>query len=147
MRTTRKFSVCLLAVSVSGLGLLFIFCNSVWPKEQEKASPRIKELQAKRLAVLEEIRDSAQQLFAASRVSYEDVHAAQLELLAARIAYADTQKERIKACDEAVQEAIGWQKFTQSKVESSQATRIDVLKADAFVLETQIAREKAEAGE
>jgi len=108
-----------------------------------KASPRIKELQQKRLTILEEIRDSAKQLYADSRVSYEEVHGVQLELLAARIAYVETQKQRIKACDEAMQEATAWQQFVRSKVEAGKATRVDELKANAFLLETQIAREKA----
>ncbi len=147
MRTTRKFSVFLLPVTASCVALLFVFCNSVWPEEAKKASPRVKELQQKRLAVLEEIRGAAKQLYANSRVSYEEFHAAQRELLAARIAYADTQKERIKACDDAIQEASAWQQLARAKVEASQATRVEELKANAFLLETQIAREKAEAGE
>jgi len=147
MRTTRKFSVCLLAVSASCAGLLFLFGNSVWSKEPGKANARVKELQGKRLAILEEIRDSTKQLYTNARLSYEEVYAAQVELLTARIAYADTQKERIQACDEAFKEATAWQELVRARVEASQASRVEELKAKAFLLETQIAREKAAAGE
>jgi hypothetical protein len=114
------------------------------PKKTEKANARTKELQQKRLAVLEEIHDSAKQLFASARTSFDEVHAAAAALLAARIEYAESQKDRIKVCDEAVQEAVEWQKFAQQMAQAGQATGIVELKAQAYLLEAQIAREKAE---
>jgi hypothetical protein len=144
MRSTSNFSVCLV---VTCAGLLFVFSNSVWPQETKKPNPRIKELQQKRLAVLEQVHNVAQQSFMSARSSFENVYAAKAELLAARRDYADTKEERIKACDEAVQEALNFHKVTQKQVEAGGAPRITELKAQAFVFETQLVREKVEAAE
>jgi hypothetical protein len=142
MRLTPKFSVCLAAISV---GLLFVLCNSAWPQETEKANARIKELQQQRLAVLEKICDRAKKLFTNARIEYEEVHAANRELFAARLAYADTRKDRIKVCDDAVQDALDWQKLAQQMAKQSRASALFELKSEAYLLETRIAREKAAA--
>jgi hypothetical protein len=147
MRPTPKYSVSLVAISVSCVGLLFVFCNSVWPKETEKANPRIKELHRNRLAVLEEIHDVTKQGFANAHTSYEEVLAAKRELLTSRLEYADTQKDRIEACDEAVQDALELQQVVQAMVEASRASGLAKLKAQAYLLETQIMRENAETVE
>jgi len=144
MRPTAKISVRLLVLSISCTCLLFVLCNSVWTQETKKANPNIKELQKQRLAVLEEIRDSATKLFQNARISYEDVLLAERDLLAARIAHAETRKDRIKVCDEAVQNAIESYKFLQERVKEARVTRVTELKAKAFLLETQIARANAE---
>jgi len=147
MCSTPKFSVCLVAISVGCMGLLSVFSNSVWPKETEKANSRVKELQQKRLAVLEKIHDVAKQGFANARTSQEEVHAAKLDLLAARLEYADTRKERIQVCDEALQEALEWQQIVQAMVEANRASGLAELKAQAYLLDTQITRENEETDE
>ncbi len=142
----RKFLVCTVTISTTCLGLLFVFCNSVWSNDEEKATPRLKELQQRRLEVLEAAHDSAKQLYANARASYEEVHTASADLMAARLAYAETQKERIDACDEAVQEATQWVDRAAAMVASNRASRLTVLKAQAFLLETKIMRETLGAG-
>ena len=67
--------------------------------------------------------------------------------MAARLEYAATQKDRIKACDEAVQDAIDWHARVQAMKEAGRATPVDELKAQAWLLKTQIARENAETDE
>jgi hypothetical protein len=136
-----------MTISMSCLGLLFVFCNSVWSEDEEKATPRVKELQQRRLEVLEAAHDSAKQLYANARVSYEEVHTVSAELLAARLAYAETQKERIDACDQAVQEATQWVDRAAAMVQSNRTSRLTVLKAQAYLLETQIMRENLGASE
>jgi hypothetical protein len=106
-------------------------------------NPRVKEFQQKRLAVLEKLHEVTKQLFTNEQVAYEDVHAAKVELLAARRDYADTQEGRIKACDEAVQEAVAWHTLVQARVETGRASPVDQLKAQAFLLEAQLTRENA----
>lgn len=147
MRPTPKISVRLLAISICCVGLLFVFCSSVRTQETKKVSPRIKELQKQRLAILEEVCDTAKKLFANARTTFEDVHAAERTLLDARLAYAETRKDRIKACDEAIQNAIEWHRLMQARVQASQATRLEELKARASLLEIQIMRENAKIGE
>lgn len=146
MRSTRTL-VCLVAFSAASAGLLSAFCSSVNSQETKKANPRIKELQQKRLAILEQVYDSAKQGFATARTSYEDVYAAEAALLAARLEYAETQKERIKACDAAIEGARKWQDLVHEMVASGRASRITEMKAEAYLLETQITREKIGAVE
>ena len=144
MRPTPKISVCLV---VSCVGLLFVFCNSVWPQQTKKANPRIKELQQKRLAVLEEAQKVAANLYANARIGFEQLRAVNVELFAARRDYAETRKDRIKACDDSVQEALTWIQIAQAKKEFARESGLSELSAQAFLLEAQIARENAEIGE
>jgi outer membrane protein TolC len=143
MRPSPKMSVCLAAASV---GLLLVFCNSVRTAETEKANPGIKELQQQRLAVLKEVHDIAERYFTNARISYDQVLAAQRELLAARLEYAETREDRIKACDDLIEEARAEMSHLEQMVRNGQATQVAVLKAQAYLLEVQIALAKAEAG-
>jgi len=141
MRPTSKISLCFL---VSCVGLLFVFSNSVWTQEAKKANSRIKELQQQRLVVLEQVHDTAKQLFQNARIQFESVHGAAAELFAARLEYAETQEDRIKACDDAVKAATECYEVVLAQKQASRGSEFAVLKAKAFVLEVQIAREKAE---
>lgn len=142
MRKTLKVFSCVVAICA---GLFIASGNSVWPEEAAQGgNPRIKELQQKRLAVLEAIRDSAQTLFSHGKLPYDDIHAASVDLLGARLAYARTRDERIQICDEAVKEAVAAQEIAQGMFERALTTRIPVLKAEAYVLKTQIDRQNAE---
>lgn len=143
MRASATLSVCLAAISASCVGLLFLFGNSVRSEETKKANPRIKELQKQRIAVLEDVQDATTRLYQNARTSFEDVHAASMALMAARLDYADTREERIKACDEAIEQAQRWQELVKARVEAARDTQITVMKTQAYLLEAQIAREKA----
>lgn len=137
MRPNNKLSVWLAAMSVSCAGLLLMFGNSAWSEQTKETSPRIRELQQKRLAVLEQISEVAKASFQTTRGSYEDVHSASVELFAARRDYAQTREERIKVCDEAVQEAETWLKVVVAMVEKARISPIARLQAEAFVLEAR----------
>lgn len=139
MRSTPKLSMFLLAITVICMGLPFVFSNSVWPQDARKANPRIRELQQQRLAVLDQIRDVAKKLFAKGATSFETLHAAEREHLDARLAYAETQKDRIQACEDAVQEALQLQQIVGER--KNLLSGITELRAQAFLLETQITRE------
>jgi len=147
MRLPRQFSVCQLAISVSCVALLFVFGNSVRSQEDKKDNPHVRELKQQRLAVLEEIRDTAKRLFANAMTSFHDVCSAERDLLAARIAYTETREDRIKACDEAIEGARQWLEIIKARKAAARDTSLSTLKAQAFLLETQIARENAAAGE
>lgn len=142
MRTALKICLCLVAIN---LGLLFVFCNSVWTQETKKGNARIKELQQKRLATLEEVRDTAKKLFANGLTTYEEVHTAEREFLAARLESAETREEQIKVCDQAIKEALELQQRAAQMVQIARATRLVELKAQVYLLETQIARESVGA--
>ncbi len=142
MRPTLKAFGCLLAI---GAGLFVASVRPVWPEEAAKAAPGLKELQQKRLAVLESVRDSAQVMFSHGRAGYDDVHTASIELFEARLAYSETREERTRACDEALKEAVAWQEIAQTNLERALSTRIPVLRAEAYVLRIQIERKNVEA--
>lgn len=147
MRQTNKISLRLLTIIAMCAGLIFVICNPVWTQETKKATARINELQQQRLAILEEICDVANKLYRNARIEFEGVYAAERELFIARTTYAETQKERIDACDEALKHAAEWRQIAQTRKEFARDTEIPVSKSKAFTLEVQIAREKAAPAE
>src|SRR5882672_7762656 len=102
MRRTPKSLACLVGVTGCLVSLFLAFCNPVVSNETEEKSTKIKELEQKRLAVLEKIYDLAKQGVMNGLISHDQLRAAKSELLSARLDYADTKQERIKICDEGV---------------------------------------------
>lgn len=145
MRLTSKAFVSVVTLTVCSSGLLVAFSNPVSSQEVKKGNPRIKELQQKRLTVLEQRLEIASRLYSSARLSYEEVHTASTELLTARLDYAEKRAERIRFCDEAIKNALEWKEIAQQRKESAQGTMVIVLKAEADILELQITREKLEA--
>ncbi len=118
---------------VRPLSFRFVWWRSAWaccwrfaiparPESTEKAKADIKELQQKRLAVLEQLCDVAKKLFSQARVEFTEVLAARRRLLAdAPRQRADTRQDRIKACDEAIEEARQWQAITEARFRDARA--------------------------
>lgn len=142
MRQANKISVRLLTTIAICGGLMFVICKPVLTQETKKSTARIKELQQRRLATLEEICDVATKLYRSARIEFDSVYAVERELFLARFTYAETQKERIDACDEAIKHADEWRQIAQTRKEFARDTEITVAKSQAFTLEVQIAREK-----
>ena len=138
-----------LVASGALLSVVLVLC--VWatavahPPEADMPAA-VKEMQKERLAILEQMCKVANNLFQNARVEYASVLAAQRELLAVRLDYAQTREERIKACDEAIQQAGHDQQCAEARRANARGTGLDVLKAQAYVLECQITRARAEAG-
>lgn len=143
MRSSPKISVCLAAI---GVGLLLVLGNSGLSEEPEKVQFKLKQLQQQRLAILEQTRDVAKKLFETARVEFATVHKAERELLAARLEYAETKQDRIKACDQAIADAQFFQALNKARKEGARGTDIEVLSAKEFELQAHIERLKAEAG-
>lgn len=142
MRQTKVVSVRSLGIIAICAGLMFVICNPACTQETKKSTARIKELQQQRLAILEEIRDVTTNLYRSARIEFEDVYTVEHELFIARTTYAETQKERINACDEAIKHAAEWRQIAETRKEFARGTDITVLRSKAFTLEVQIAREK-----
>ncbi|HEY4262913.1 MAG TPA: hypothetical protein VGM98_22325 [Schlesneria sp.] len=142
MRQTKKFSVRLLTIIAICASLMFVICKPVWTQETKKSTSRIKELQQQRLAILEEAREIATKLYRSARIDFDAVYAVERELFIARTTSAETQKERIDACDEAIKHAAEWRQIVETRKEFARSTEISALKSQAFTLEVQIAREK-----
>jgi hypothetical protein len=144
MRSIRT-AVCLTAIGVCCVSLLFVFSKSGSSEEAKKAGPRIRDLQQKRLVVLEKVCKAAEAIQGNASGSYAEVFAAKAALAAAQIEYAETRQDRIKACDEAVKNALDMQDLAHERAKVPGGAPFDELKADAYVLETQIRREKVAA--
>jgi outer membrane protein TolC len=147
MRRTPKSLACLLGVAGCFAGLFLAFCNPAVSNDTEEKSTKVKELEQKRLAVLEKIHDLARKGVMEGLISHEQLRAAKSELLSARLDYADSKQERIKICDEGVKDATEWQKTVQAGVQAKVFSRMDELRAEADLLEAQIARANAENDE
>jgi|GEM_PF-2704342 outer membrane protein TolC len=147
MRPSSKITLRRFAIGISCVGLLFVFCNSLWTQETKIANPNVKELQKQRLAVLVEIRDAAKKIYETGHTDLQVVLTADRALLDARVAYAEARKDRIKACDEAIQNAIEFHQSALTRKRAARATQLEVLKAQDSLLEAQIMRENAATGE
>lgn len=147
MHPTRTASVWLLTIGLSCAGVLLVVFDSARSQETKPANLRIKELGHQRVAVLKEIHETTKQLFEGGRMSAEEVVAADRELFAARLADVDTRKDRIDVCREALRTALEWQTKVKEWRAAGRVTAVAVLKAEAYVLEIRITREKAEAEE
>jgi hypothetical protein len=141
MHSSPKSSARLAVISI---GLLLILCNPTGADEPQKAQPSIKELKQKRLEKLLLISEARKRLFEKASVDYAVVHASERELFAARLEYAESQEDRIKACDLAIEDVRRLQGIIQAQKESGQATGFALLQAQEFELQAQIARANAE---
>jgi len=129
------------------VSLFLVFCNPVVSNETEGKSTKVKELEQKRLAVLAKVHDLTKKGFIDGLIAYEQLRTAKNDLLSAKYDYADTRQDRIKISDEAVKDAIEWQKIVQEGAKANAFSRIDALKAESDLLQAQITREKADNDE
>src|ERR1700737_793079 len=140
MRQSQKSLACLAGLTACSLCLLFVFSNQVLPEETAKKSPRIKELEQKRLEVLEKIHELARKAFGDGVITHEQLRVTKNDLLSAKHDYAETREERIKICDDAVQEAKDWQKIVQEGVKANVFSRLSEPKAQSVLFEAKISR-------
>jgi hypothetical protein len=147
MRPTPNLSKSKLSVSLVaiGIGLVLVFCNSGRPEDAAKAKPSIKELEQKRLEVLDQVHQNTQTLFQNARIEYGEVLDSGRDLLAARLEYAQTREDRVRACDAAIEDAEKSVELIKARVAFARANAITTLKAQAYLLEAQIARAKLDA--
>lgn len=143
MRRTPKSLACLVGVTGCLMSLFLVFGRPVVSKETETSS-KVKESHKKRLAVLQTIHDLTKKGFTDGVIAYEQLRTAKADLLSARLDYAESKKDRITACDEAIADAKEWQKIVQQGAKGNAFSRFDELKAEADLLEAQITRENAE---
>lgn len=140
MHRTRTSLAYLVGFAACLTGLMLMCSQPVASKESE-TSTKVKELQKKRLAVLQSIYDLAKTGYENGVTSFERVRAAKSDLLSARLDYAAMKKERLQICDEAIADAKAWQKIVQEAVKAQAFDRIEELKAESDLLEAQITRE------
>jgi hypothetical protein len=79
------------------------------------------------------------------KITVAHVHQTKVNLLAARLDLAEKKEDRIKICEEAVKNAVAWEESVRKRVAVGNESGIRTLQAQAYVLDTRIALEKAKA--
>ncbi len=143
MRPKQSLSVCLVAFSA---GLLLILCSPGRSEEPQAAEPTLKQLQEKRLDILLHGCEAVKRLYENGRVEYLSVYEAERELFVARLAYADSRQDRIKACDVAIENAQYLQKIAKAHMEGARGTQWESLRFRDFELQAQIERAETRGG-
>jgi hypothetical protein len=141
MRQPPQSLACLWGFAGCLVSLHLALSNPAASDDTEGKRPRVKELEQKRLAILDRIYNLTRKGFMEGLVSHEQVHTAKTELLSARLDYADSKKDRIKICDEAVNDAIEWQKIVQQGVAAKAFSQMDDLRAESDLITAQLTRE------
>jgi hypothetical protein len=128
------------------LSVLLTFGNPFPAVGKAEPSDSIKELKEKRLALLVRIYKATEER---SRIDVnlpsDEVHKTKIAVDAARLDLAETKEDRVKACEDIVRSAEGWEKHVTDLVKNGHVSPTELLKAQANVLETRIALEKAHA--
>jgi proline dehydrogenase len=134
-------------LAVTFLGVFFLMCNSAFAQDKTGSGDKIKELKESRLVLLEKIHRFAIEALKQGdpKITFAQVHQTQAGLLAARLDLAEKKEDRIKICEDAVNNAEAWQESVRRLVETGRESGIRILQAQAYVLETRIALEKAKA--
>jgi len=104
----------------------------------------LKKLKEKRLALLVKIHEATKER---QRIdpALDAIRNTMVDVLAARLDLAETKEDRIKVLEDAVKYAEQWEKAVKEMVKGGFAASIDLLKAEAYVLEARIALEKIKA--
>jgi hypothetical protein len=135
----------LLAASMSCVALLLVLSRSGWPQDA-KGVERIKELQKQRVSVLEEAHEIINSQFRSRQESFEIAVMVEKDVLSARLAVAENQQERIKACDAAIDNVKEILKYREALASVGKVSKSGVFAAKSLLLYLQIERHKAEAG-
>lgn len=136
-RFIRSSVVCM------GCAVLFVYSRSGLTQNAEALS-RIKELQKQRVSVQEDLHEVLNRRYSSDPFDYEVVISAERDLLTARLAVAANRTERTKACDDAVEDVKAILEIQEKLFEAARFNRDCVFATKSYLLETQIARQKAE---
>lgn len=138
-------------LALAFVSAFFLCCTSASAQEKPKSGDKIKDLKEKRLALLIKIREGVEKLDSRYREGATLDRLLQLEadVLAARLDLAETKEHRINVYLETILDAEKREMrmnklFLKADIES-RLTQIDIDRVRAFVLEVQIALEKANA--
>ena len=122
----------LVAVVLLGFGLAAVAVDTTDPAD------KVKELREQRLGVLKEIHNFAASGFQSGEMPAEAVHRAKLDVLQAQLALANSKKERVALLEAAVSEGEQWQAVVRNQVELGEVSKVDLLRAQALVLNVRI---------
>lgn len=131
---------------LAGLTLLLLLAGSgSAPAGEADSNDKIKGLLQNRLAPLTEAHELLLKAFQSGDVQLGRVLEARTALLRAKLDLSETNEERIKVYEGMVKTAEELLGSTKKLAEAKQATRADVLQAEAHLLEARIGLAKAKA--
>lgn len=105
----------------------------------------IKELLKKRLVVLTNVHDLQMKSHEVGVAHYRQVVEDQKAMFNAQLDLCDTKEDRIRVHQEVVKVAKEMSQYMIAVAKTGRAKQVDVLKAEAYLIETQIALERAKA--
>ena len=144
MNVCRSKNVRLVLVATTVLAAMWSAGGSAFAEDPPQPAG-IKDLLQRRLVAMTEIRDLILQAYNHAETTYDQVLNATVAWHQARLDLCETKEERIGVHNELVRLAEQLQKVAERLYAAKEATRIDVLKAKAQVLDAQIALERAKA--
>jgi outer membrane protein TolC len=144
----RRFLICFALLTVIVASLISAqgmprLGNAASAAEQGEANDKIKELMQKRLVTVTEIHKLLLKGFMGGQVPFDRVLEARAAMLRAELDLAETKQDRIKVHVEMVKTAEEMVEIVNRLAKAQQATRVDVLKAEAQLLEARIGLERA----
>ncbi len=140
--TARQF-----VLAVTFLSVFFLMGNSTFAQDKPGSGDKIKELKEKRLVLLVKTHEIAVLLWQQNdpKITFAQVQQTKADLFAARLDLAEKKEDRIKICEGHVKDAEAWEQSVRKRAETSRELGIASFQAQAYVLETRIALEKAKA--
>lgn len=128
-------AACVLMLALGG--------NLARTAEEGQPSDQVRELLKERLVIVAEIYEITLKEFQSGQISIDQVFQARISLLTAKLDLCETKEDRIRVHREMVKQAEDWLQVVTKLFAASQATRVDVLKAKAQLLEARIGLEKS----
>jgi hypothetical protein len=145
MNLTRSRFGYPLAASVSCAALFVVLIRSGLPQDV-KGVERTVDLQRQRVAALEGAHEVISSRLKSGRETLEIAVLVEKDLLVARLAVAQNQQDRIKACDAAIDNAKEILEAQRTFFNENRISKAGVFVAESLLLEAQIEREKAMTG-
>jgi outer membrane protein TolC len=105
----------------------------------------VRHLLKERLATTAKIYDMSKASFEAGQIGPGEMLQAQAALLRAKLAVCDTKDDRVKVHGEMVEAAKQMMELIQAQAETGSVPQIEVLKAQAQLLDVRIGLERAKA--
>lgn len=137
----------ILAASLAGILLL---CGSVAAAGEDakasdkKATPThtIKVLLQERLAVVEKIHQLTVEKYKSGNANFDEVGQSAIAVLNARLELAESRHERLRILEEMISTAADLKDVATTLARAAEATQVDVLMAEAQLLQFEIALER-----
>ena len=132
-------------MKTSALIATVVAATFLMQNQPEDSARKIKELRKERIAALEQVADAMMEMHINGQGSLSEVVGARLLLVQAKVEAAETDAERIKLLEKAVEVTREFEAITKAQREQGDGNLADNLKMKARRLEAEITLEQARA--